>query len=35
MSESMKKALAEWLRKQADKLDPPGTDSGGGPVPKR
>lgn len=29
----MKKALADWLRKQADKLDPPTPSSGGGPSP--
>jgi hypothetical protein len=35
MSEAQKKAIAEWLRKQADKLDPPKPDAGGGPPPVR
>jgi hypothetical protein len=35
MTEAQKKAIAEWLRKQADKLDPPKPDVGGGPVPTK
>lgn len=35
MTEAQKKAIAEWLRRQADKLDPPKPDGGGGPVPIR
>lgn len=33
MTEAQKKALAAWLRAQADKLDPPKPDVGGGPPP--